>query len=186
MPSETALKLQLEPGEYQCTWSLPKADGSFEDFPGVFSAAPIKPPEGSAHGDLPISWSEKNGSRRAGFPQVVHRATLRGHLVNDNDVLLVDASIHYWSPERAHLSARAAVVGLEFFSSSNEQVVDAFIGIKVQVTGLDVVAGVAPLKSFTFPSPDAVHLSGVWGSSNLRGTIRSCELWGPGLRPVAP
>ncbi len=177
MPSETALKLQLEPGEYQCTWALPNADGSFEDFPGLFSAAANKPPEGSAHGDLPVFWSEKNGSRRAGFPQVVNRATLRGHLVNGNDVLLVDASIHYWSPERAHLSARAAVVGLELFSSSNEQAVDAFSGIKMQVTGLDVVAGVAPLKSFTFPSPDAVHLSGVWSAE---GNPESSQEWTEG------
>lgn len=172
MPSETALKLQLEPGEYQCTWSLPKADGSFKDFPGVLSLESGKPPEGSAHGDLPISWSEENGSCKAGFPQVVERVTLRGHLINGYDVLLVDASVHYWFPERAHLSARAAVVGLWLFSS--KQNVDSFSGIKMQVTGLDVVAGVAPLKSFTFPAPNAVHLSGLWSAE---GNPESSQEW---------
>ncbi|MDW3851005.1 hypothetical protein NMK34_30810 [Micromonospora sp. BRA006-A] len=99
-----------------------------------------------------------NGETSASFPQVYSYATLRGELRNGLDVLLLDAQVISWHPDAAAIDARAALVG--HWSDSGDPL--TFDDIKLQVSGLDVISGVGPLKSFTFPTSGASFFNRSW------------------------
>lgn len=172
MADDTPLKLVIEPGEYHCTWSLLDQGGEPQEFPGDLELRPGLQPIGSAHGNLPITWSESNGGFSAGFPQTRTYPSVRGHLISGHDVLMLEATVQFWSRDRAFIDARAAIVGLQLFDA--EEPPDLFTGCKLQVTGLDSIAGVAPLKSFTFPANNDVHLQGEWSAE---GNPDSSQEW---------
>lgn len=167
---EAALKLLIEPGEYHCAWKLLNRDGYLEEFPGDLILEPDKGPSGSVHGNLPTVRSEDD-SNVTTFPQAVQYPVLRGHLRNGYDVLLFKATVDLWFPGRAILHAQAAVVGLNL--PGEDQNADHFTGLTLQITGLDLLAGVAPLKSFRFPN-NGIHLEGEW---SVTGNPESSQEW---------
>jgi hypothetical protein len=167
------LKIKPEPGEYRCTLVVPGTDGTLLRLPGDLDLRGGQPPRAAAYGDVPISWDYTSGSKSAGFPQNKTFDVIRGKLLQGQDVLLIDVQMSIWAPERAHLFPRVALVGMGIADHD----VLLFDSIKIQITGSDAVAGIGPLKSFTFPASNEDHLSGSW---TVEGESASSQEWSDG------
>ncbi|MEV1070868.1 hypothetical protein [Micromonospora parva] len=149
MTDGVPLKPRLKPDEYRCVWLVPEGGGETRRIDGDVELIADRPPRGNAYGDVPMeSQISPNGETSTSFPQVYSHAILRGELRNGLDVLLLDAQIVSWHPDAAAIDARAALVG--YWSKSDDSL--AFDDIKLQITSLDAISGVGPLKSFTFPT----------------------------------
>jgi hypothetical protein len=83
------------------------------------------------------------------FPQRVSHPSMTGELRNGPKVILLDAEVETWHPDRAFINARAALVGP---SRAATDVPLLFDTITIQLSGLDAFAGIGPLKSFTYPA----------------------------------
>lgn len=149
MTDGVPLKLKLDPDEYRCTWFLPNEDGTTTPVPGDLVLRANDAPRGHLYGDdVPVEWTISDGSKGAGFPQTKTYEQLTGKLVNGHDVILLDVELEIWTTDQAVVFPRTALVGLGLPAADQLR----FDEIKVQVSALDVVAGIGPLKSFTFPA----------------------------------
>lgn len=171
MPEKAPLRLLFDPDEYLCTWRIPDSAGGWVDVPGVLVVAADSPPEATIYGTLPIVTTEtEGGTFAAHFPQVVPAPVLRGHLANGGHVALLDASINYWLPGQGHIRAAAAVL-------SHREVIGeepSFKSVKLQVGGLDWIAGIGPIKSTSWPAEGSEHLAGTWSAE---GEPASSQTW---------
>ncbi|MEH1013573.1 hypothetical protein V6U90_10715 [Micromonospora sp. CPCC 206060] len=142
------LKLRLKPDDYRCVWLVPGDTGQLRRLDGDVDLIADRPPKGNAYGEVPMEISIfPNGTTFAHFPQTSSHSILRGEMRNGLDLLLLDADIVAWHPDAAAVRARAALTGRW---PQNEPLL--FDDLKIQVTGLDTLAGVGPLKSFSFPT----------------------------------
>lgn len=157
MTRKAALKLSFTPDDYLATWRLPARDGGTVDAHGSLTVEAGKPPKGTAHGDLDGHLQEVAGGVMT-FPQSISTPVIAGDLSTGASVLLVNARVSHWFPGRAHLDADAAILTLSPVDGSGEPVFNSF---DIQVTGLDAVAGVGPIKSTNFPK---VGAAGTWSA----------------------
>src|SRR6266540_1036061 len=142
------LKLRPDPGEYRCTWTLVDDGGGVTEMPGDLELREDDAPRGYMYGDqIPVEWQGEE-QRAASFPQRRHYARVVGKLINGHEAVLIETDLLIWAPDRAILHPRAALVGDHIPSHTSPR----FVSIKVQITGLDIMAGIGPLKAFSFPT----------------------------------
>lgn len=172
----TALNPAFDPGDYLCTWHVPLEGDKFGDIQGLLTVQANRPPEGQIHGDLPIRWQEGPGEQRSvGFPQHVECEVLTARLSTGANAVLTDALITYWFPNQGHVSGASAVLTLDDVTREAQP---AYSRIEFQVEGLDAVAGVAPLKSMSWPNMKNLrHLEGTWSAE---GNPDSSQEWSDG------
>jgi hypothetical protein len=156
MTRKAALKLSFTPDDYLATWQLPSPKGGTFESHGALTVEAGKPPKATAHGDFD-GQLEKMAGGAVGFPQGVDAPFIVGSLSNGANVLLVNARVSYWFPDRANIQAAAAVITLADVTSAGA----LFNQFDIQVGGLDAIAGVAPIKSTTFPNKGA---AGTWAA----------------------
>ncbi|WP_169734294.1 ApeA N-terminal domain 1-containing protein [Hamadaea tsunoensis] len=170
--NDIPLKVKLDPGEYRVTWYLPDDGRPEVAVTGDLELRGNGYPLGRMYGsEVPVEWKVGDGGSSAGFPQRKFYERLRGKLVSGLDVILLSVEVEIWTHDQAILIPRAALVGMGI--GKLEDLV--FDWIKVQVTAQDVVAGVAPLKSITFPSgANLRHLEGTW---TVEGNPDSSQEW---------
>lgn len=81
--------------------------------------------------------------------------------------MLIDVVGGVWIPGHANFRASLALIGTALDDIATNP---AFSEVKVQITGIDRMSGVVPLKSFRFPSSDAEHLDGEWVAEGNPGS----------------
>jgi hypothetical protein len=153
---KTALKLSFAPDHYLVTWQLPSPKGGTFDAHGVLTVEGGKPPQGIAYGDFNDELEIAAGV--SSFPQTVPVPALTGRLSNGANALLVNAQVWYWFTGQARIDAAAAIITLADVRGSEEALFQSF---EIQISGLDAVAGVGPIKSTTFPKQGA---AGTWAA----------------------
>lgn len=156
MTRKTALKLSFTPDDYLATWQLPSPKGGTFESHGALTVEAGKPPKATAHGDFD-GQLEKMAGGAIGFPQHVDAPVITGSLSNGANVILVNAQVSYWFPDRAIIHAAAAIITLADVTSAEA----LFKHFDIQVGGLDAIAGVAPIKSTKFPKKGA---AGTWAA----------------------
>lgn len=146
MPSRLA-KLPVHPGDYAVEWFL--AD---RVIPGELSLESGRPPKATLFGDVvPRDWNQGGG-----FPEDHSFDRVVGRLRSNLDVVLTDANISIWFPQRSLGGARHAVVGMGVAAVPGH----AFHRARFQVTNLDLLFGVAPIRSITWPAEGTPRLEG--------------------------
>jgi hypothetical protein len=170
---KTALKLAFVPDDYLCTWYVPLGDGTFVDVNGSLTVQARRPPTGQMFGELPIEWNaDSPGVRSAAFPQDIDLDILTGRLATGANVVLLRARVSYWFHSQGHVSSAAAVLTLDEVAKDDQP---RFSRVELQITGLDAVAGVAPLQAMSLPSREgARHLEGIWSAE---GNPESSQEW---------
>uniref|UniRef100_A0AAU1LX94 ApeA N-terminal domain-containing protein n=1 Tax=Streptomyces sp. NBC_00148 TaxID=2903626 RepID=A0AAU1LX94_9ACTN len=160
MDESSALKLVLPPDTYRCTWRIPDSGGTVRELAGDIHLRANRPPRGDLYEDIPGIWDvAEDGSRSASFPQSLIYPVLACHLANGRVVTLLDAQVQAWGLERAAVFARCALVGN--FPLAQEDL--SFDRIKIQVSNLGSLFGVAPTKSRSLPvAGGQISLEGVW------------------------
>ncbi|GAA1817763.1 hypothetical protein [Agromyces neolithicus] len=146
MADGVPLNLLLQPGEYRVEWQLPDQSGGVITLQGELELASDRPPRGEAFGDVPVAWMH-GVTGLASFPQTYEADKIVGRLLNGFNVVLIDASVQIWFPERAIIHARAALLGREAFTGTDIRVA----GIEVQVEGLDAATGIGPISEVKIP-----------------------------------
>ena len=141
-------KVPVVPGDYAVEWFVDD-----RSLAGELSLEPNRPPLAELFGHVVPPNSSSNVR---GFPEEYHFDRFTGRLRSNLDVVLTDAHISTWFPQRSHLSARHAIVGMNV----SEVLGDAFCHARFQLTSLDLLFGVAPVQSVTWPPEGAPHLSG--------------------------
>lgn len=140
-------KLPTQPGEYAAEWFVDE-----RAIPGELSLQPNRSPEARLFGDVvPRDWSQGGG-----FPEGHTFDRIAGRLRSGQDVVLTDAHVSIWFIKRSLGSARHAVVGLHVAAVAG----DAFHRARFQLTGLDLLFGVPPIKSVTWPGEGRARLEG--------------------------
>jgi hypothetical protein len=140
-------KLPVQPGDYAVEWFVDD-----RVIPGELSLEPNKWPEAGLFGDVvPRDWSLGGG-----FPEEHSFDRVVGRLRSNLDVVLTDAHISIWFPQRSRGSARHAVVGMDVAGVSG----DSFRRARFQITNLDLLFGVAPIQSVKWPAEGGPRLEG--------------------------
>ncbi|MCZ7424851.1 hypothetical protein O7607_03805 [Micromonospora sp. WMMA1949] len=173
------LKTRLQPDRYNCVWLVPDESGQVRRLVGDLELSADRPPAGSAYGNIPLRLDPSpSGTRSAGFPQQRSYPTLRGELRNGLDVVLIEAETFSMSFDAASIDGRAALVG---WWPAPQETPLAFDDIKIQVTGLDAIAGVGPLKSFTFPAGGRAFYEHPW---KVEANPDSEQTWSDGTATI--
>jgi hypothetical protein len=118
-----------------------------QTLPGEFNADPMQPATFEIFGEV----EPTDPDPIVVFPKEYDFAHLVGRLRSGQDVILTDAHVLAWVPERATGSARLAVVGLGIADVAN----GAFARVRLQVTGSDLFFGAAPISRIFWPSESA-------------------------------
>lgn len=142
------LSLLIGPGEYRVEWELPDPDGALITVAGDVKLSSDRPPRGNAFGDLPVQREKTSSGTNASFPQIHKLPMLRGQLLNGLCVIMIDAVVEVWFPERAAIHARAALLGRDPLVGGAVEVAS----IEAQVEGLDAVAGIGPIGQVKVPN----------------------------------
>ena len=154
-------KLALAPGTYAAEWQLDDRALS-----GELTAEPSHPPAFELYGDMSdVDWT---GGRE--LPEMHELTRLAGTLRSNEDVVLTDARVFTWVPGRNTGSARFAVVGLGIGGVPE----DRYARVRLQITGADLLFGIPPIKTVSWPSDSAEHLE---GSFSVEGNPESSQHW---------
>ena len=143
-------KLPVQPGEYAVEWLIDD-----RVIPGELGLEPNRPPEARLFGDV----VERDWGRGGGFPENHTFERIRGRLRSGLDVVLTDAHVSIWFPERSLGSARHAVVG----SGVAAALGDAYPRMRCQITDLDLLFGASPVTSVSWPAEGTPPLHGHFG-----------------------
>ncbi len=170
MANKSPLEPRLIPDTYRCTWSVPDESGVLHPLPGDLKLSSGLPPEGFIYADIPGVWESDGVTGVASFPQYRSYPTLHGKLINGLDVILYDADTMAWTEGQAIISPKCALVG-PYRKSEGEPKFDAF---RIQVSHMDSLFGIAPIKSWTIPRGEQVHLAGTWSVEQEPG---STQVW---------
>jgi hypothetical protein len=139
------VKLGVQPGDYSCTWSM---DG--KTIAGQVDLRASERPVGHVF-DLDKWTFETSDSgeeiRSFSGPVDEKLPVVRGTLRDNRDVVLMDATLSHWMPDRAFVRAEMALCGL----SLPAQDPLLFDSISFQVGGLTELSGVRPIKSKQVP-----------------------------------
>ncbi len=147
MPAAHLPKLPTQPGDYAVEWFLDD-----RVIPGELHLEQNRSPQAKLFGDVvPKDWSH-GGS----FPEDHRLNRVVGRLRSGPDVVLTDARLSIWYPERSLGLASHAVVGHDVADVPG----DAFHCARFQITNLDLLFDAAPIKSVTWPPDGRPHLDG--------------------------
>lgn len=166
------LRLRLAPGTYRVRWSLVGDDGTSADLEGDLELRADERPRGNLYEGVPIRRKMiREGSWYSQLPQTRHEDVLRGRLLNAMQVTLLDVEIVMWEHNRAVITAAAALVGGPLSGAFDGGVASVLL----QVTGLDAVAGIAPVKRVKLPKREgARYLDWSWHAD---GNPDSTQSW---------
>lgn len=154
------LTVEAEESEsHSCEWTY-----GDQSFPGTTDLGPMSPPTGQLFG-----WLLPRATSMS-FPQDLSTDVLWGRLRNNEDIALVDARLEIWFPDRAIVSARAAIVGLNLRSEESL----LFPAAEAQITALPALIGTVPLKGYRFPSETVDPLE---GSYEVEGNPEASLEW---------
>ncbi len=157
MTRKAALKLSFSPDDYLVTWQLPSPEGGRFDAHGALTVEAGKSPTGIAHGDFENKL-EQMSDGAISFPQIVTAPVMSGNLSTGANALLVNARVTYWFPTQARIEADAAIITLAEVSAIEEMPFQSF---DIQISGLDALAGVGPIKSTKLPTMGG---AGTWAA----------------------
>ncbi len=143
-------KLSFQPGNYAAEWFWGERSVA-----GEFSADPLRPPEIGIFGDV----EEQDWSQGVGLPRDYEYERVAGRTRSGHDIVLTEVHISIWAPGRSLGSARHAVVGLGVGNVPG----DAYSRIRFQMTDLDRLFGIGPIKSVSWPAESTPHLHGHFG-----------------------
>ena len=152
-----ALNLAFTADDYLVTWQLPADTADTFEAHGALTVGADSPPTGIAHGTFPHI-EEQLQSGGAGFPQSVEVPRIVGRTSSGANVLLMNAHVMYLFTSQARITADAAIFTLAPVDGIGEP---RFQALDIQVTGLDAIAGVGPIKSTTFPTTGS---AGTWSA----------------------
>ncbi|MEV0769957.1 HEPN domain-containing protein [Nocardia salmonicida] len=152
-PDNVPLKVKHPAGSYPCRWHLVDEETGAALHPqGELSLLPERSPSGSAYGKVPT----KSGDHS--WPQEFKFTSLAGELLNGAGVVLIDAWMHVISPPgfpgfsyaegNANVGAALALVGPDAHMVQHRKIQS----IRVQITGMDRILGLAPIVSRTIPN----------------------------------
>ncbi|MBF8190599.1 hypothetical protein ITP53_33785 [Nonomuraea sp. K274] len=169
------LKHILEPGQYRVEWTLPGQTGDVVTLQGDLVLQANRPPRGDAYGNVPLIYEEAGNSRWVPFPQTYTPSLVTGRLLNGLLVILVDPVVALWTRDRARIHARAALVGRAPSAPTTIRASQ----MTMQVTGLDAVSGIGPLRQFKFPqgTDGRQYLDWAWEAV---GRPESTQTWSDG------
>jgi len=187
LPTEKPpLRLAYEPDDYLCTWTVPYGKGGTVELPGNLEVRANLPPRGSIYGSVPLQLDRVDtGEVSASFPQAVEVPVLTGTLANGASVVLLDASLDYWSMGHGYVSGSAALLGKgsAFFGWSPTKTpaeltneTPLISSVRFLVAGLDAILGSAPIKSVKTPGTHPDSPKDLW--SALLDLEATCE-WEP-------
>jgi hypothetical protein len=138
--------------------------------PGDLKLTAEKAPEGYIYANIPGVWGSDGIVNMASFPQYRNYPVLHGKLINGLNVVLYDAEAMAWADERAIISSRCALVGPYRKSGKTPK----FNALRIQVSHMDSLYGVAPIKTQTMPHGNLAHLSGTW---SVEQEPESTQVW---------
>ncbi len=146
-------KLDVAPGRFAAEWHLDAGPVA-----GELELEPGRPPTLSLFGDVaPVNWGDGKPHE---FPQHHRLPRVAGRLRSNQDVVLTDVDMVTWFPRNNYGAGRFAIVGLRIADVPD----DAYRRVRLQVTGADLLFGIAPLKSFRWPLDGAPHLEGEYAA----------------------
>lgn len=159
--SESALTHKTPPGTYRCSWNLSKpADDATWQSEGEITLQGGRRPFGGVYGRAPIHFNRDAAGRITGYgaPQNFIYPTVSGTLANGSDVVLVDARLRVWSPDRntgfsmtgpnARISAWAALTG-RGTPTTPDVLVDSGV---IQLRHLDAFVARPPIEETSYPA----------------------------------
>jgi hypothetical protein len=136
----------FRPGDYSVDWLV----GRSRRFSGEVELAPRRLPRIEPYGKLRSPRRNAAGElvyplpgREIRYPRVV------GRLRSNEEVVLIDAALSDWFPERFVGRARWAIVGLGVSAIPD----DRYGHVSFQITDADLWAGIPPLAQTTWPKP---------------------------------
>jgi hypothetical protein len=133
-----------KPGEYSLEWRV----GQRRRFSGEVQLAARRFPQFELRGRL--RRRRPNAAGEVVYPgREVSFDRLVGRLPSNEEVVIVDATLTEWFPERFHGYGQWAVMGLGVADVPD----DRYTQISFQITDTDLWFGRAPVAATTFPPP---------------------------------
>ncbi|MGW5154430.1 ApeA N-terminal domain 1-containing protein [Nonomuraea wenchangensis] len=160
-------------------WTLPGQTGDVVTLKGNLVLQADRPPRGNAYGNVPLIYEEAGDSRWVPFPQTYRPSLVTGRLLNGLLVILVDPVVALWTGDRATIHARAALVGRTPSAPTTIRASQ----MTMQVTGLDAISGIGPLRQFKYPqgTDGRQYLDWAWEAV---GRPESTQKWSDGSAEV--
>ena len=146
-------KLVQEPGRFAAEWLI---DGNW--IPGELQLEGKRPPIVSIFGDVGSIKPSDSGAYE--FPQDHQLGRLVGRLRSNDDVVVADANVSTLFPGSGLGHGRYAIVGLGVANVPN----DRYEHIRLQITGADLLFGVAPLREVHWPREDMPYPAGQYAA----------------------
>lgn len=135
----------FEFGDYPVEWLLKN-----RRFTGDVALAPRRRPQITLHGKLRRPKKNAAGELVYFFPgQRISYPRLVGQLRSNQDIVVLEADIEEWFPERFSGFGRWGIVGLDIASVPD----DAYDHITFQITDADLWFGAPPLEGIRWPKP---------------------------------
>jgi hypothetical protein len=135
-----------KPGDYTLEWLV----GKRRRFSGEVALAPRRLPQIQLHGKLRRPRKNAAGELVYFIPgQDVHLPRLVGRLYSNEEVVVIDAALSEWFPERFVGRGRWAIVGLGVADVPD----DRYERVSFQISGADLWFGAPPLSNTKWPKP---------------------------------
>ncbi len=136
----------FEPGEYALEWLV----GKNRRFSGDVALAPRRRPKIDLYGRFRRPRRNHAGQLVYSLPGAeVNVPRLVGQLRSNEEVVVIDAVLSEWFPERYQGFGRWAIVGLEVASVPG----DRYGHVSFQISDADLWFGVAPIAKLNWPKP---------------------------------
>lgn len=142
-------------GDYHCEWYFPSpTEDKVSTLYGSIQLRDLRRPTGTIlnfNGDIGEIIDATTWEYSANFPQTFKHKIIRGRLSGrGQEILLFDATIYSMGEGSADIRGSSAIVGY----SLPEGDCPRFLGIELQISSLDKLGGLRPLKSAHFPTND--------------------------------
>jgi len=137
------------PGEYALEWLVGK-----RRFSGDVTLAPRRRPQISLRGALKRRRRSASGSLEYELPGAeIHLPRLVGKLPSNEEIVIIDATLSEWFPERFQGFGRWAIAGLDIAVVPS----DRYEHVSFQISDADLWFGVQPLSKVTWPKPTSAE-----------------------------
>ena len=135
-----------KPGEYALEWLV----GKSRRFSGEVALAPRRRPQIGLLGKLKRRRPNAAGELVYTFPgESINFPRLVGRLRSNEEVVVIDATLSEWFPERAVGDGRWGIVGLDIAGVPG----DRYEHVSLQISDSDLWFGAQPLAKTTWPAP---------------------------------
>jgi hypothetical protein len=135
-----------KPGEYPLEWHV----GTSRRYSGEVVVAPRRAPRIELRGKLRRPRRNAAGELVYAFPGAqIRYPRLVGQMPSNEEVVVIDASLKEWFPERFIGSGRWAIVGLDITGVPE----DKYSRVSFQISDTDLWFGAPPLANTTWPKP---------------------------------